>query len=129
MATAPEPIAKAFLLCESHLAYSDGKVDLLGICNSIRPNGGYPYVRKSLCVFSQLTNGRGKVGSYIDVRFAETNELIFTTEVRELSFPDPCTTIQVVRVIQGAQFASAGLYLVELFCDNKWVCDTSLLLC
>ena len=65
---------------------------------------------------------------FIDIRFAETDELIWTIEVRELRFPNRDTMVQAALTIEGCRFERPGLCLLELFCDNTWVCDTQLLL-
>jgi hypothetical protein len=46
------PVAKAMTLCDHHIGYSDGKVDLYGIFNTIRPRSGFPYARARFCVFA-----------------------------------------------------------------------------
>jgi hypothetical protein len=51
------PVAKAMFLCDFHIGYSNGKVDLYGLFNAIRPEHGYPYNRGQFCVFAQLING------------------------------------------------------------------------
>ncbi len=122
------PVAKAMYLCDYHVGYSNGKVDLYGLFNAIRPEDGYPYTRGRFCVFAQLANGLGAVPFFIDIRFARTDQFVYTTETRTLSFPDRNTVVQLAMKIEGCQFESAGLYLLELFCDNTWVCDASLLL-
>ncbi len=122
------PVAKSLYLCDYHIGYSDGKVDLYGLFNAIRPQTGFPYTRGRFCVFALLINGLGKVPFFIDIRFAETDELVWTTEVRELTFPDRNMVVQLALGIEGCRFERPGLYLLDLFCDNIWVCDTHLLL-
>jgi hypothetical protein len=75
-----------------------------------------------------LINGFGRLPSFIDIRFAETDELVWASEVRELAFASRTTVVQLVLTIQACRFERPGLYLVELFCDNTWVCDTQLLM-
>jgi hypothetical protein len=118
------PVAKGITLCDYHVGYSDGKVDLYGLFNAIRPESGYPYTLGRFCVFAQLTNGLGRMPFHVDIRSAETDELVRTTDVRHLWFPDRTTLVQVAAMIEGCRFPRAGVYLVELFCDNTWVCDT-----
>jgi hypothetical protein len=121
------PVAKAISLCDYHIGYSDGKVDLYGIFNAVRPQSGYPYIRGRFCLFAQLINGLGKVPFFVDFRFSETDELVWMTETKELSFPARDIVVQLALTIEGCPFDRRGLYLLELFCDNTW-CDTQLLL-
>jgi hypothetical protein len=122
------PVAKAISLCDYHVGYSDGKVDLYGLFNAIRPHDGFPYTRGRFCVFAQLTNGLGDVPFWVDIRFAATDELIWATETRMLFFPSRNTVVRVALTIEGCRFDRPGMYLLELFCNNTWVCDTQVLL-
>src|ERR1700682_4038456 len=101
------PVAKAMYLCDYHIGYSNGKVDLYGLFNAIRPRKGFPYTRGRLCIFAQLVNGVGEVPFFIDVRFAHTDELVHTTETRSLTFPDRNTVVQVAMEIEGCRFQTA----------------------
>jgi hypothetical protein len=122
------PVARALSVCDYHVGYGNGKVDLYGLFNAIRPRDGYPYTRARFCVFAQLTNGLGRVPFFVDIRLLETDELVWTTEPRHLIFPNRTTIVQVAVTIEGCRFERPGMYAVELFCDNTWVCDTQLLL-
>lgn len=122
------PIAKAILLCDYHVGYNDGKVDLYGLFNAIRPEAGYPYTRGQFCIFAQLINGLGQVPFFVDIRYTKTDELIWNTEVRRLQFPDRRMVVQLALSIEGCLFERPGLYTLELFCNNTWVCDTQILL-
>jgi len=120
------PIAKGLSLCDSYQRSSNGKIDLFGLFNAIRPEFGYPVALSHWWVFSQLNNGLGTLTFFIDVRDASRGHLIYTTEVRSLTFPDRDTLIQLAIKIEECQFPEPGVYVVELFCDNTWVCDTRL---
>jgi hypothetical protein len=120
------PVAKAITLCDFHVGYSDGKVDLFGLFNTIRPKSGYPYTQGRFCVFVQLINGLGSVPYYVDFRFAETDELVWTTETKKLYFLNRYTMVQLALTIEGCRFIRPGIYILELFSDNTWVCDTQL---
>ena len=122
------PFAKAMYLCDYHVGFKDGKVDLYGLFNAIRPESGFPHARSRFCVFVQLNNGLGRVPFYIDVRFAQTDELVHTTEIHSLFFPNRNTVVQLAMEMNGCRFDSPGLYILELFCNNTWVCDTQLAL-
>ena len=58
--------------------------------------------------------GRGDVGEGI--------------EPKEVTFATRMSVANVVFRLHACQFPSAGLYLVQLFCDNSWVCDAELML-
>ncbi len=122
------PVAKALYLCDHYSRFQNGKIDLFGLFNAIRPRDGYPHTRGQFSIFAQLVNGLGAVPFFVDIRFAENEELVWTTEVRELDFPDRNAIVQLLLTIEGCRFPRPGLYLLELFCNNTWVCDTQLLL-
>jgi hypothetical protein len=122
------PVARAITLCDYHIGYSDGKVDLYGIFNAIHPRSGFPQTQARFCVFAQLVNGLGRMPIFVDIRSAANGDLIRTTQVRQLLFPDRATVVQVALTIEACRFEQPGLNPVELFCDNTWVCDTQVLL-
>jgi len=119
------PVAKSLYLCDYHVGYSNGKTDLYGLFNAIRPQE-YPFTRGRFCVFAQLVNGLGEVPFHVDVRWAPMDALVHTTTTHILSFPNRMSVVQMALSIEGIQFAQPGVYTVELFCDNVWVCDTTL---
>ena len=118
------PVAKAIYLCDEHVGYGDGKVDLYGLFNAIRPASEYPYVNGRFCVFTQLVSGLGVVSYFVDIRDAATLELVWTSIVRTLTFPARSTVLYVVQAVEACCFPRSGLYLVEVYCNNAWVCDT-----
>jgi hypothetical protein len=119
------PSAKAIYLCDFHVGYSNGKVDLYGLFNSIRP-AAYPHRKGSFVCFAQLLGGLGVVSFHIDIRRSVDQHLIDWTGTRSLHFPDRDTLLQIAVTIPGCVFHQPELYLVELYCDNAWVADTTL---
>lgn len=120
------PIPRAILLCDYHIGYEKGKVDLYGIFNTIRPEKGYPYTCGRLGIYSQLINGNGKVPFFINIFEAATDQLIYSTPTNWLVFPNRITMVQLGQSIEGCCFPRKGIYIVELICNNQWLCDTAL---
>ena len=127
MAGVIPPTAKALYLCDYHVGYSNGKVDLYGLFNAVRPRA-YPHTLRSFICFAQLRGGLGNVPFYIDIRRAADGQLIDWTPTRQLRFPDRETLVQVVVTVSNVVFDRPGIYLVELYCDNACVADTTVLL-
>ncbi len=127
MAEAIRPFARALFLCDYAVGYEDGKTDLYGLFNAIRPST-YPHTQARFCVFAQLVGGFGDVAFYVDVIFRPGNELVWTTEVRHLRFHDREVVVQMALEIQGCLFRQPGSYLLELYCDGACVADVPLLL-
>ena len=120
------PVARSIYVCDYHYSSERYKHDLYGVFNAIRATS-FPHVQEKFCLFAQLTNGLGRVPFFFDVRHAETRELVHITETRILEFPDRNTLIYMVVSVEACRFPRDGLYLIELFCDNTWVGDTTLL--
>jgi hypothetical protein len=55
------PVAKSLYLCDGHLDFNSRKTDLMGIFDSIRPQGGYPHIQPSFVVFARLAQGLGTI--------------------------------------------------------------------
>ena len=121
------PVSRSLFLCDFHVGYADGRVDLYGILNALHP-AIYPHNRSQLVVFAQLTGGSGDVPFYIDIRREAGDAPLFTTLVRTVRFPNRTTIVQTAMTIENLQFPEPGLYVFDLFCHNTWVCDTTLLL-
>ncbi len=125
MAGAIIPSAKAIYLCDFHVGYSNGKIDLYGLFNSVRP-AAYPHKKLSFVCFAQLLGGLGNVSFHIDIRRAADRQLIDWTGTRTLHFPDRDTLLHVAVTVPECVFDQPGIYLVELYCDNTWVADTTI---
>ena len=118
------PMSRALYLCDFHVGYQNGKVDLYGIFNAARP-AAYPFTKPRFVVFAQLTGGLGDVPFFVDIRREGADEGIHTTVVQTLRFPNRMTLMQLALTVEGVHFPEAGVYIVELFCHNTWVCDTT----
>ena len=119
------PVAKALYLCDGHIAFPNQKTDLMGIFTSIRP-AKYPHVQKHFVIYAQLISGLGKVPFYFDVRFAQTGQLVRTTNIHTLNFPHRDKMVELALTMLGCPFPQPGNYLIELHCNNQWVADTTL---
>lgn len=119
------PVAKALYLCDYHVGYASGKIDLYGVFKAIQPKQ-YPFRKGPFVCFFQLIGGLGTVNFHIDVRRASDMKVLDWSGTRTLQFPDRDTLVQVAWTFPGCTFGESGLYFVELYCDNTWVTDTTL---
>lgn len=124
MAAAVIPSAKAIYLCEE-VDVEGGMTNIYALFNAIRAEK-YPHTQESFVCFAQLLGGLGEVPFYFDIRRAEDDRLIRNTDIRVLHFPDRNSQRQLVVNVEGCAFETPGVYLVELFCDNTWVADTTI---
>lgn len=121
------PSAKSLYLCDGTIGFPGGKTDPVGLFNSIHA-ASFPHRARDFVVFAQLAHGLGQVPFYIDIRFAPRNQLIYTSNVHQVQFPNRDVAVQVAYTVPGCKFPQPGLYLVDLFCNNQWAADTTLVL-
>jgi hypothetical protein len=76
--------------------------------------------------YAQLTSGLGQVPFYFDLRFAQTGQLVRTTNIHTLNFPSRDKLVELALTMQGCPFPQAGVYLIELHCNAQWGADTAL---
>ena len=118
------PAAKALYLCEE-VDVEGGMTNLYGFFNGIRADR-FPHRQESFVCFAQLLGGLGDVRFHIDIRRAADERLVDWSGVRTLRFPDRDTLLQAAVTFAGCVFETPGVYLVELYCDNAWVADTTI---
>jgi hypothetical protein len=94
------------------------------VFNAIRA-GEFPHAGTRVVVFGQLTGGVGTVPAFIDVRHVARNEVIYHSKLLALRFPYRVTLLQLSATLARCVFPHPGLYTVELFCHNQFVCDTT----
>ena len=123
MATRIVPFPKALYLCEE-VDVEGGMTNLYALFNSIRPRQ-YPHQHELFVCFAQLVGGLGHVPCHVDIRRADTGQLVHCTNILPLHFPDRDTLIQVKVNVEGCVFPSPGMYLAELYCDNVCIGDTT----
>src|SRR5262249_4661474 len=120
------PVSRSLFICEGFIGTRSGGVDLVGLFNLLPVSSAFPYRNRHFSVYAQLTNGLGQLPVFVEIRDAETDNLIRRTEPGHVTLPNRLTIVQVVVNISGCVFPRPGIYLVELFCNNVWVCDTTL---
>lgn len=79
-----------------------------------------------MSVVAHLTGGLGTVSTHVDVRFAETEELVYTTLPRQMSIPSRDILVRLVHTLEGVPFAQPGIYFVQLCCENTCIADVRL---
>lgn len=119
------PVTRSIVICDYHFSSDRHKHDLYGVFNAIRA-AAFPHIQEQFCLFVQLSNGLGKVPFFFDIREADSGDLVHATTTQELSFRNRKDLVYLVMTVEGCGFPRPGLYLIELFCDNTWVGDTTL---
>lgn len=116
------PFAHQLFLCDRYVVGDRGKVDFLGAFHSITPPT-FPHLHARLFVVAHLSGGLGKVNTYVDVRHAESDELVATTAPREVAFPNRDVLVRLAHDLRGVPFRQPGIYFFQLCCEHTVVAD------
>jgi hypothetical protein len=57
---------------------------------------------------------------------AETDEVVIATQPEDVELLGPLTVLPVVFRLTDCEFATSGLYYVQVICDHKLVCERPL---
>ena len=117
------PVAKTLYVCDYQFGGVQGKTDIYGLFNTISAPS-FPHVQLRFCVFAQLGDGLGEVPYFIDIHGPD-GKLVHTSGIKQLRFPSRIHIVQMAHEIRGCIFPNPGVYIVELWCDNTWVADTT----
>jgi hypothetical protein len=123
----PPPYALALGVCD--LIYRDrstGKRFILG-CFSVLHATDFPAVHPALCVYLDLTNGRGPVT--IKVQIVDSDDLHEPIWVGEslVDFVDPRMVAELDFIVGGLRFPDAGEYRVQVYAENQFIVERRLL--
>ena len=123
----PPPYALALGICD--LIYRDrgtGKRFILG-CFSVLHATDFPAVHPALCIYLDMTNGRGPVT--IKVQIIDSDELQEPLWVGEsvVDFVDPRMVAELDFIVGGVRFPEAGEYRVQVYADNQFIVERRLL--
>jgi hypothetical protein len=121
------------ILCEEARQRPDSpsKVDLLGIVSAVFTKGEaeYPLLHPRLCVFVQMTNGRGQAELAVHIRLEETGMLVSGSPTHSVLFgKDPLAVSAMFFNLRNVRFPHPGLYSVELVVSGQVVAREPLLL-
>lgn len=124
----PPPYALSIGLCD--WVYRDpgtGKRFILGCVGAIHAIQ-FPATHPILCVYADLTNGRGVVN--IKMQIVDVDEERPPVWVQEMpfEFPDPRAVGEFDLVIGAVTFPEHGEYRLQVFADNQFVIERGLLL-
>ena len=116
------PFALELIVCEDYAADELGRVDLLGTFHSIRPESD-PHVHSPFYVEVALTGGLGELSTFIDIRHAETGELIPWTTPQRIRLESRNSVAYLLILLDEVPFPKPGIYFVELYCENTSIAD------
>jgi hypothetical protein len=127
-----EPIVRHMLLCDDAQPDpgSPRKVNVCGLVSIIQPEPDIPFPlsHPELCVYLQVTGGRGAgQGRIVAVR-ADTDQVVFASAAHPITFgPDPLAVLGIVFRIQDCVFPEPGLYWIQFRFNGKTIAYQPLL--
>ncbi len=120
--TSVHPVIRYLILCSDVKSEELGEnsVSLIGLLTTIRSREpDVQFVRfEKMCVFMTSTGGRGPARGYVEIRFADTNEVVMRTRERVIDFSTDPLEVQIFTFrLHNLLFPEFGLY-VFAFCYN-----------
>jgi hypothetical protein len=127
MAKAVLPRVQAMVLCDG-VEESDrerGVYHLKGV-RSVISATGFPCIHPRLCAFLQLSGHMGEASCHATINRVETDETLYQTRPRVISFKGPLTIIPFKFRFQNCAFPAPGVYYVQIICENKLISERPL---
>jgi hypothetical protein len=123
MSMSVNPVVRNLLVCEE-VATDPGnlnRVSLVGLIHAIRSleKPPYPLLYRPFEVIVQMTGCRGPGEVRVEIRVADTNELVFRTRARLAPFRDDPLCLYGLRFrIRDCRFPAPGLYWIQFWYNN-----------
>jgi hypothetical protein len=113
-----DPVVRQMILCDRVVPNTTNpqKHDTLGLIHTTNPNppDRYPTTLPVLCVYLQLTGGRGSGTVQVVAVEADTGDAVFSSAAHSVTYPaDPLLVFPMVFRISSCKFPRAGLYWIQ----------------
>lgn len=116
------PRVQAMVLCDAVEASADeGEVFHLHGVRSVIEAPSFPSTRPRLCVYLQVSGHAGEASCRVEINRAETDEVLYRTSPRGITFAGPMAVVPVVFRLRNCGFPAPGLYYVQLFYESKLI--------
>jgi hypothetical protein len=117
------PIVRYLIVCEDVLvdSHNTNRLTLVNLISFIL-SGDHPFPIRhpELCVFLQLRGCRGPGEGRIQVVFADTDALVFSTSTRQLPLgSDPLELASLFFRIRDCPFPEPGMYQVQFWYNGE----------
>jgi hypothetical protein len=125
------PVVRHLIACERIERSADKRqYSLVNVIHAIRPSPGAPYPRihPELCLFVQLTDGRGKHTFQLQLVLLDEDETVLHTTPpveRDLG-PDPLVVHGWPLTLRNILFPRPGVYEFRLLCDGREIARESI---
>jgi len=123
----PPPYPLAMVVCDNiHRDPGTGKPFLLG-CFSVILARDFPATHPGLCVYIELTNGRGKIPFTLRLIDADEDREPVVTMEQEFECEDPRFVVQLIFGLANLTFPQEGEYRLQLFASKEFVMERRIL--
>jgi hypothetical protein len=104
-----DPVVRHMLLCEDVRRDPNrpNKVDILGMIGKVEaaPGASFPIQLPVLCVYLEVTGGRGTGRARIECRHGDSGQLIFSSLTYPVTFPpDPLALRYILFRVRDCRF-------------------------
>jgi hypothetical protein len=116
------PIVRYLIVCEDVLVdqHKANQITLVNLISYVVSGHPFPLVFPELCVFLELRACRGPGDGRIQVVFADTEALVFSTSTRRLPLgTDPLELTSFYFRIRNCPFPEAGMYQVQFWYNEE----------
>ena len=126
-----DPFIRHMLLCEDvrRDPNNPNKVDVLGLLSTVRAVGepAFPLHLPVLCVYLEVSGGRGTGQARIDCRQADSGQILFSNPSHALTFsPNPLAVRFLIFRITDCFFAEPGLYWIQFRYNQRILAEQPL---
>jgi hypothetical protein len=127
-----DPVVRHMLLCDDvqRDPVNPNKVNVIGLVSTIQgvSEPPFPLLHPELCVYLQVTGGRGEGDAQIVVQHADSDQVVFSSPAHRLVFStNPLSILGIIFRIQSCVFPGPGLYWVQFWYNQKRLAQQPLL--
>src|SRR5258707_10287452 len=116
------PRVQAMVLCDAieESTEESGTFHLTSVRSQIAPIT-FPCFWPRLCVYLQMSGYKGNASCRLEINRAETEEVLYRTSPRVISFEGPMSVVPVVFRLRNCGFPAPGVYYVQVYYESKLI--------
>lgn len=127
------PTVRYLIVCDDVSSDPDNprRITLIGLISAIRSleQPTFPLLHRELCVFLQLTECRGTAEARVEIRHADSDQLVFRSQTRTIPFGnDPLEVVGATFRLRNCLFPEPGLYWVQFWYNEQVIAQQPLIL-
>jgi hypothetical protein len=114
----PQPVVKAFLICDQVIRDVYGKHSIIGIFRRVHCEE-FPVFHSKIGFYMSLGSLNGDYDFSLSFREPKEDREIAGAEMRGVKFRQPLVDFETGMNLPGLRFEEAGVHEVHLFCNHK----------